>query len=125
MTEIDVPDWVVEVAMEAGEQFASENTVSMYATVRDLRREEMRTSITAALGAWVVPMRIEWSHVREEKVYLPGNSLVAASRHAANLPPPEAEYRHIWQAKLIASTKNNELPPQDLCRITLRQEKPE
>lgn len=56
MTEIDVPDWVVEVAMAAGEQFASENTVSMYATVRDLRREEMRTSITAALGAWVVPV---------------------------------------------------------------------
>ena len=54
MTEIDVPDWVVEVAMAAGEKFASENTVSMYATVRDLRREEMRTSITAALGAWVV-----------------------------------------------------------------------
>ena len=56
MTEIDVPDWVVEVAMAAGEKFASENTVSMYATVRDLRREEMRTSITAALGAWVVPV---------------------------------------------------------------------
>ena len=55
MTEIDVPDWVVEVAMAAGEKFDGENTVSMYATVRDLRREEMRTSITAALGAWVVP----------------------------------------------------------------------
>lgn len=65
MTEIDVPDWVVEVAMAAGEKFASENTVSMYATVRDLRREEMRTSITAALGAWVVPALDEYQRLRD------------------------------------------------------------
>jgi hypothetical protein len=118
MTDIDVPDWVVEIYRRT----YRENFIDGRLLKVD---ERINRALTAALGAWVVPMKIEWSHVREEKVYLPGNSLVAASRYAANLPPPEAEYRHIWQAKLIASTKNNELPPQDLCRITLRQEKPE
>lgn len=120
MTSIEVPDWVVEIAAKAIIANAKPGYVgelSAYNFAED--------AIIAALVAWVVPMKIEWSHVREEKVYLPGNSLVAASRYAANLPPPEAEYRHIWQAKLIASTKNNELPPQGLCRVTLRQEKPE
>lgn len=43
MTEIDVPDWVVAVALEAcGEHFTGSD-------------DDMRTSITAALGAWVVP----------------------------------------------------------------------
>lgn len=80
MTEIDVPDWVVEVAMAAGEKFASENTVSMYATVRDLRREEMRTSIAAALGAWVVP--VMWKH--ERCGWTPINEALIATRGQIN-----------------------------------------
>lgn len=46
MTEIDVPDWVVEVA---GEAFGRHN---------DLCWDDgsMRAAITAALVAWVVPM---------------------------------------------------------------------
>lgn len=45
MTEIDVPDWVVEVA---GEAFGRNN---------DLCWDDgsMRAALTAALGAWVVP----------------------------------------------------------------------
>jgi hypothetical protein len=116
MTSIEVPDWVAQAYIAAYHH--------AYDTEELPYMDSVKSALAAALGAWVVPTKIEWSHVREEKVYLPGNSLVAASRYAANLPPPEAEYRHIWQAKLIASTKNNELPPQDLCRVTLRQEKP-
>ena len=46
MTEIDVPDWVVEVA---GEAFGRHN---------DLCWDDgsMRAALTAALGAWVVPV---------------------------------------------------------------------
>lgn len=49
MNRISVSDAAVEAAMIAGENFASENTVSMYASVRDLMREEMRAAIEAAL----------------------------------------------------------------------------
>lgn len=44
MTEIDVPDWVVEVACSAAFVEFSEN-----------QRADMRSALTAALGAWVVP----------------------------------------------------------------------
>ena len=43
MTEIDVPDWVVAVALEAcGEHFTGSD-------------DDMRAALAAALGAWVVP----------------------------------------------------------------------
>lgn len=45
MTEIDVPDWVVEVACSAAFVEFSEN-----------QRADMRAALTAALGAWVVPV---------------------------------------------------------------------
>ena len=44
MTEIDVPDWVVAVALEAcGEHFTGSD-------------DDMRAALAAALGAWVVPI---------------------------------------------------------------------
>lgn len=43
MTKIDVPDWVVAVALEAcGEHFTGSDA-------------DMERALTAALGAWVVP----------------------------------------------------------------------
>lgn len=101
MTEIDVPDWVVEVAMAAGDQFASENTASMYATVRDLRREEMRTSITAALGAWVVPVYQIRSQVQRSWVEVKPDS------YALILSDNDDEF---YEGRIL---------------YTLRQEKPE
>lgn len=56
MTEIDVPDWVVKAADEAGDEFAKTHTMSMYASLADMQRDCVRHMLTAALGAWVVPM---------------------------------------------------------------------
>lgn len=55
MTEIDVPDWVVEVA---GEAFGRHN---------DLCWDDgsMRAALTAALGAWVVPALDEYQRLRD------------------------------------------------------------
>lgn len=99
MTEIDVPDWVVEVAMAAGETFASENAVSMYATVRDLRREEMRTSIAAALGAWVVP--------------------------TACADPWLIDYLNSYPKNSVEVSSMDTLSAGDVILFTLRQEKPD
>lgn len=49
MTEIDVPDWVVEVALKAwfsGEDYENADMSAF--------NEDMRATLTAALGAWVV-----------------------------------------------------------------------
>lgn len=50
MTEIDVPDWVVAVALDAykASRGAYEGEVTADA-------DDMRAALTAALGAWVVP----------------------------------------------------------------------
>ena len=56
MTEIDVPDWVVKAADEAGDEFAKTHTMSMYASLADMQRDCVRHMLTAALGAWVVPV---------------------------------------------------------------------
>lgn len=53
MTEIDVPDWVVKAADEAGDEFDRTHTMSMYASVSDMRLDRVRHMLTAALGAWV------------------------------------------------------------------------
>lgn len=45
MTEIDVPDWVVEAATEAYSALPARTTF----------HDSMRAALTAALGAWVVP----------------------------------------------------------------------
>lgn len=54
MTEIDVPDWVVKAADEAGDEFAKTHTMSMYASLADMQRDCVRHMLTAALGALVV-----------------------------------------------------------------------
>lgn len=51
MTEIDVPDWVVEAALKAwfsGEDYENADMSAF--------NEDMRATLTAALGAWVVPV---------------------------------------------------------------------
>lgn len=50
MTEIDVPDWVVAVALDAYK--ASRGT---YEGEVPVDADDMRAALTAALGAWVVP----------------------------------------------------------------------
>ena len=53
MTEIDVPDWVAAVALEAcGEHFTGSD-------------DDMRAALTAALGAWVVPALDEYQRLRD------------------------------------------------------------
>ena len=62
MTSIEVPDWVVEIA---GEAFGSHNDLCW-------DEESMRAAITAALGAWVVPVawgvRYDWEGTGKSEV---------------------------------------------------------
>ena len=61
MTEIDVPDWVVEVACHAAAKahgdylWPEEWMDGDDATLADEARATIRAALTAALGAWVVP----------------------------------------------------------------------
>jgi hypothetical protein len=58
MTSIEVPDWVVDAAVEA---FLS-NTGQTHKVTdlqRNLTRECMTPALTAALGAWVVPEKFQ------------------------------------------------------------------
>lgn len=58
MTEIDVPDWVVEAAcakLAVGMEFEGKWPEDYQDEAGDELREAMRAAITAALGAWVVP----------------------------------------------------------------------
>ena len=56
MTEIDVPDWVVEAAEEA--RVHCLNAVTAYGSsgVDERYHMAMKAALTAALGAWVVPV---------------------------------------------------------------------
>ena len=56
MTEIDVPDWVVEAALLATSD-PSETSLT--------HAEYARAIITAALGAWVVPALDEYQRLRD------------------------------------------------------------
>ena len=68
MTEIDVPDWVVAVALEAcGEHFTGSDA-------------DMERALTAALGAWVVP--VMWKH--ERCGWTPINEALIATRGQIN-----------------------------------------
>jgi hypothetical protein len=58
MTSIEVPDWVARIADEAGEEFAKTHTMSMYSSLADMKLDCVRHMITAALGAWVVPVGV-------------------------------------------------------------------
>ena len=57
MTEIDVPDWVVEEAcakLAVGMEFEGKWPEDDQDEAGDELREAMRAALTAALGAWVV-----------------------------------------------------------------------
>ena len=60
MTEIDVPDWVVEAAMRAEDKFYAEKNYGSFSDIQgDDAAEAMRAAIAAALGAWVVPEQFQ------------------------------------------------------------------
>lgn len=80
MTEIDVPDWVVKAADEAGDEFDRTHTMSMYASVSDMWLDRVRYMLTAALGAWVVP--VMWKH--ERCGWTPINEALIATRGQIN-----------------------------------------
>jgi hypothetical protein len=71
MTEIDVPDWVVEAALLATSD-PSETSLT--------HAEYARAIITAALGAWVVP--VMWKH--ERCGWTPINEALIATRGQIN-----------------------------------------
>ena len=56
MTEIDVPDWVVEAAEEARVHCLNAVTAYGSAGVDERYHMAMKAALTAALGAWVVPV---------------------------------------------------------------------
>jgi hypothetical protein len=64
MTSIEVPDWVVEVAcakLAVGMEFEGKWPEDYQDDAGDELREAMKTAITAALGAWVVPQhQAQW-----------------------------------------------------------------
>jgi hypothetical protein len=59
MTEIDVPDWVVEAGVKAMQ------TVTHWESHEDFRQKVSQAVITAALGAWVVPKPLEWRELSD------------------------------------------------------------
>ena len=56
MTEIDVPDWVVKAAEDARVHRLNAVTAYGSAGVDERYHMAMRAALTAALGAWVVPV---------------------------------------------------------------------
>lgn len=57
MTSIEVPDWVVELSLDALDSACINDAgskVSWHGYTRDDRLEVMRAALNAALGAWVV-----------------------------------------------------------------------
>lgn len=72
MIQIEVPDWVVEIAAKVLGEIVMANssgttehddgvTIHMTKSVHELGEEALRAAITAALGAWVVPQhQAQW-----------------------------------------------------------------
>ncbi len=56
MTEIDVPDWVVKAAEDARVRCLNAVTAYGSAGVDERYHMAMKAALTAALGAWVVPV---------------------------------------------------------------------
>lgn len=56
MTSIEVPDWVVEVAARVVAKNVGEDYDSLGPFTQDTIKATQRECITAALGAWVVPL---------------------------------------------------------------------
>ena len=99
MTEIDVPDWVVKAAEDARVHCLNAVTAYGSAGVDERYHMAMRAALTAALGAWVVPVACARPHdIHEVHV---GNEMA--------MP--------MWNLKYRGTTS-------DLTLYTLRQEKP-
>lgn len=96
MTQIEVPDWVVEVACSAAFVEFSEN-----------QRADMRAAITAALGAWVVPSGFRYR--------------VAPTEASRNRPWTGSGVLGEWNDPMPPDSKCLQCQP----LYTLRQEKPE
>ena len=100
MTEIDVPDWVVEAAMRAEDKFYAEKNYGSFSDIQgDDAAEAMRVALTAALGAWVVP--------------------------AACTEPWWIEYLSTYPRNTVEVWSMDTLSAGDVILYTLRQEKPE
>ena len=65
MTEIDVPDWVVEAAEDARVHCLNAVTAYGSAGVDERYHMAMKAALTAALGAWVVPALDEYQRLRD------------------------------------------------------------
>ena len=80
MTEIDVPDWVVKAAEDARVRCLNAVTAYGSAGVDERYHMAMKAAITAALGAWVVP--VMWKH--ERCGWTPINEALIATRGQIN-----------------------------------------
>jgi hypothetical protein len=97
MTSIEVPDWVVEIGAEAISKRHLSNTGMPFPIAAC--REDARSAITAALGAWVVP--------------------------TACAEPWRIDYLNSYPQNSVEVSTLDTLYPGDVVLLTLRQEKPE
>lgn len=99
MTEIDVPDWVVEVAARVVAKSVGEDYDSLGPFTQKAIKATQRECITAALGAWVVP--------------------------TACTEPWRIEYLSTYPRNTVEVSSMDTLSAGDVTLYTLRQEKPE
>lgn len=112
MTEIEVPDWVVEAALLASFRVACEHTGTEFSEDefrnardehdrenRNVASDMMRAALTAALGAWVVP--------------------------TACTEPWRIDYLSSYPRNTVEVSSMDTLSAGDITLFTLRQEKPE
>ena len=103
MTEIDVPDWVVKAAEDARVHCLNAVTAYGSAGVDERYHMAMKAALTAALGAWVVPV----GYVHEQTLSDLNDCLAKPSLRAGGT---------IWSCQGGPYTEP---------LYTLRQEKPE
>jgi hypothetical protein len=72
MTSIEVPDWVVEIAARVVAKNVGEDYDGLGQFTQDTIKATQRECITAALGAWVVPVawgvRYDWEGTGKSEV---------------------------------------------------------
>ena len=84
MTEIDVPDWVVEAAEEARVHCLNAVTAYGSAGVDERYHMAMKAALTAALGAWVVPAHFATDGAGDVAVFEEFTELDQAYAHAGD-----------------------------------------
>lgn len=62
MSQIEVPDWVVEIAARVVAKNVGEDYDSLGPFTQDTIKATQRECITAALGAWVVQVAVSREH---------------------------------------------------------------